>query len=252
MYEGIGKKCCPSCGHILSDSGFCLDKECTMDKLADPLDRLDIREKLSDGDTEALTDITKFCYILQMRRPGFRAVEVGSWKGWSTQVIARLIKKGGGGDLYAVDNWKGSEGDWNWQVAKEHDIFSIFRHNMTELGLQDIVHPMMMDSMKAAEIFEYDSADMIFIDANHRYKRVSDDIYYWLKKLRPGGVICGHDCEGYYLDYPVETRKIIDDNPNTDVIKGIGHPGVIKAVHDKLYGNYKIMPNSRIWYHIKA
>lgn len=39
--------------------------------------------------------------------------------------------------------------------------------------------------------------DLIFIDADHSYDAVKQDIEVWYPKLKKGGIICGHD----YIDY---------------------------------------------------
>ena len=54
-------------------------------------------------------------------------------------------------------------------------------------------------SIEAAEgNFDYppvedNSLDFVYIDANHDFLNVTVDIHYWLKKVRPGGIISGHD-----------------------------------------------------------
>jgi len=35
--------------------------------------------------------------------------------------------------------------------------------------------------------------DFVYIDANHRYAPLLQDIYCWYPKIRIGGVLCGHD-----------------------------------------------------------
>ena len=37
------------------------------------------------------------------------------------------------------------------------------------------------------------SLDCVFIDANHEYQYVLDDLQFWIKKVRPGGQILGDD-----------------------------------------------------------
>ena len=46
----------------------------------------------------------------------------------------------------------------------------------------------------AAEIPE---ADVVYIDANHSYQAVRDDIAVWYPRITPGGALCGHD---YYQE----------------------------------------------------
>lgn len=48
-------------------------------------------------------------------------------------------------------------------------------------------------SMDAVKDFENESIDFVFIDGNHGFKFVTEDIYEWSKKVRKGGVIAGHD-----------------------------------------------------------
>jgi len=48
-------------------------------------------------------------------------------------------------------------------------------------------------SLEAVREFDDCSLDMVYIDAGHLYLQVKADIQAWRKKVRPGGVLCGHD-----------------------------------------------------------
>jgi hypothetical protein len=75
-------------------------------------------------------------------------------------------------------------------------------------------------SSKAVERFEDGSLDFVYIDANHSYEHVLEDIILWSKKVRTGGIIGGHDYDRY----------------------GMRHfEGVVKAV-DKFTRKYRIKP----------
>jgi predicted O-methyltransferase YrrM len=54
--------------------------------------------------------------------------------------------------------------------------------------------------MDAISDFEDSSLDFVYIDANHTYEAATEDIREWSKKVRPGGIVAGHDyvnTEGY-------------------------------------------------------
>lgn len=48
-------------------------------------------------------------------------------------------------------------------------------------------------SMQAVKDFRDESIDFVYIDGNHGFKYVTEDIYEWSKKVRKGGIISGHD-----------------------------------------------------------
>jgi hypothetical protein len=48
-------------------------------------------------------------------------------------------------------------------------------------------------SMEALDDFEDESLDFVYIDGNHDFKYVAEDIVEWTKKVRKGGVVSGHD-----------------------------------------------------------
>lgn len=49
------------------------------------------------------------------------------------------------------------------------------------------------DSVAAASKFDDQSLDYVYIDADHSYEAVKADIEAWLPKIKPDGIICGHD-----------------------------------------------------------
>lgn len=56
------------------------------------------------------------------------------------------------------------------------------------------------------------SLDLVFIDADHSYAAVKEDIENWVEKVRPGGVICGHDfCNPAHRGVEKAVREIFGD-----------------------------------------
>ena len=48
-------------------------------------------------------------------------------------------------------------------------------------------------SSDAVEIFEDESIDFIFIDGNHSYEYVLEDLENYYPKVKIGGILCGDD-----------------------------------------------------------
>lgn len=48
-------------------------------------------------------------------------------------------------------------------------------------------------SSEAAQDFADNSLDFVFIDGNHEFRHVVNDIADWLPKIRKGGIMSGHD-----------------------------------------------------------
>lgn len=88
--------------------------------------------------------------------------------------------------LYCVDKWGGKAGPKNKQTFLDN------------LGMyRDKVKIMHMTTGEAADHIDDESLDFVFIDANHRYESVVEDIKTWVPKVKSGGLISGHD----YIDY---------------------------------------------------
>lgn len=169
--------------------------------------------------------------ILKMAKAR-RVIEIGSWLGESTSIIADYIRPG---IVYSVDWFKGNTGTGLEKIAKEQDIFSLFKQNLTELGLYQYVHPFVMSSKEASVCFRNKFADVVFIDASHDYNSVKEDIKLWKPKVRDGGIICGHDCESKEYDDKYIYKDVVDGK----------HHGVIKAVTES-FKDFNI--DERIWW----
>jgi predicted O-methyltransferase YrrM len=57
----------------------------------------------------------------------------------------------------------------------------------------DKIVAIQMKSKHAAELFGPEAFNFVFIDANHGYEFVKEDILAWWPKLKKGGLMCGDD-----------------------------------------------------------
>ena len=202
---------------------------------------LEITGAIEPADCFVLADLAR-----KKTKEGAVFVEVGSWQGLSSSVLAIVIKSGGG-TLYCIDHWKGSEGTDLAEEAAKENIYNVFERNLRILGLWDYITPMVMDSLTASKKFEDESIDFLFLDADHRYKQFKEDLDAWIPKIKIGGMICGHDSEAYYSLFESQFREMLDKHVEEDFTLGY-HMGVIKGLYDFFYDTHSLIEGTRIWF----
>lgn len=124
--------------------------------------------------------------------------------------------------LYSVDNWGGlatSAHKRNYLVAAVH---------LAEFKTRSVM--IKLDSTEAAELFQDKTFDFVYIDADHSYEAVRNDIQAWWPKTKPGGVFSGHDycqkCPGvpkavdeFVMEKGLEVRITDEHLPSWYLIK---------------------------------
>ena len=100
---------------------------------------------------------------------------------------------------YAIDLWKDYHdvSSEKWEQYYQ-EIRSLDRDNLQLIVLRQ-------DVTVASNCFVDGSLDMVFIDADHSYEAVKNDICTWLPKICRGGLLLGHD-----YNYK-EVRKAVDE-----------------------------------------
>ena len=131
--------------------------------------------------------------IKQFFKPSFVMVEVGSFEGISTVLFSKCVSK-----IYSVDYYDYKVPDTG--RIPEHDQSFVEAERMFIARTKDIpnIVKIRKKSVDAAMDFADRSLDAVYIDAEHDEESVREDIKTWRKKIKLGGVLCGHD---YYLPY---------------------------------------------------
>lgn len=131
--------------------------------------------------------------------------EVGCWKGHSTAYLMQVLaQRNVPFVLMAVDLWHPDYFVGHSQLPPElraglgeDALFAMFMANTAFVTTWDTKKGDLLvvreDSALAARHVEDQSVDMVFIDADHTYDAVVRDINAWLPKVRPGGILAGHD-----------------------------------------------------------
>lgn len=157
---------------------------------------------------------------------GALIVEVGCAFGRSLAYLAEcVIASGKKIHVHAVDIWPKFDPDtitadaWGSEHAnlvKEvgGDSYLAFERLMDAEcpRWRGVVTIYRMPSVEAAKLHRAHSADLVFIDANHTYPFVKQDIEAWLEIVKPGGVIGGHD---YTTGFPGVMQAVDEFFPNT-------------------------------------
>lgn len=115
-------------------------------------------------------------------KPDFMGVEIGSFIGVSSELIAQYCKS-----LFCVDIWLHYFEIPNSDMDNAEAEFDAMVSNYTH------IHKIKKRSVEASQDFENESLDFIYVDGSHEYQDVKDDLLAWIPKVKKGGYICGHD-----------------------------------------------------------
>lgn len=121
-------------------------------------------------------------------KPNFVMAEIGSFHGVSTMLFAMFAKT-----VYSIDCY-----DYvvppTGRIPSHDQLFveaeKIFLERTSNIS--NIVK-IKETSVAASKKFEDQSLDLVYIDAEHDYNSVSQDVSVWKHKVKNGGVLCGHD-----------------------------------------------------------
>lgn len=131
---------------------------------------------------------------------GFKVgAEIGTSKGRFAEQLCQAGLK-----LYCIDPWLDypdySRGDEGWQANLDH-LFEKTKNRLLPYNAI-LVRKMSMDAL---DDFEDESLDFVYIDGNHAFEYVANDIAGWSKKVKKGGVVSGHD---YSHSFTYQFEKI--------------------------------------------
>lgn len=114
-------------------------------------------------------------------------VEIGVERAVFSKTICR---KNPETKLYAVDPWKAYKGYRDHVSQEKLDAF----YEEAKERMKDFNCVIIRKfSSQAVQNFEDESLDFVYIDANHDYDHVMEDMQLWYKKVKRGGMLCGHD-----------------------------------------------------------
>ena len=173
--------------------------------------------------------------LLNFMRLTDKGAEVGVAEGNFSELILKYSKLS---TLYSIDPWKefGNDAydDVNNVPQEEQDRRYEFTKNRLE-KYGDRSKLLRMTSCDAAALFDPQSFNFIYLDANHSYKECKIDLETWGPKLRVGGIFAGHDyVNGVFSQGTFEVKKAVDE--------------FVEKYDQKLFRTYEPWP---AWYLVK-
>ena len=105
--------------------------------------------------------------------------EIGVEQGKYTEVLCKA-----GLDVYAIDAWTAYSGYRDHVSQRKLDGF----FEITKKRLSGYTAHIIKDfSLSASEEFMNGSLDFVYLDANHSFVHIAQDLDVWSKKVRKGG-----------------------------------------------------------------
>ena len=126
-----------------------------------------------------------------------RGAEVGVWEGnLSSSLLGHFQQL----ELYMVDPWDEIERPAETMKQKEiGDIIAardkaldVARRYPSRTFIYQMTSEVAANDLQAAGV----QFDFVFIDANHLYESVKNDIAAWIPLVSPAGLLAGHDYNG--------------------------------------------------------
>jgi SAM-dependent methyltransferase len=119
---------------------------------------------------------------------GFKVgAEVGVKEGEFSEALCRGIP---GLTLFCIDAWRPYQGYRDHTSQARLEMY--LARAMARL-LPFNCRFIRQFSLDAVKTFAPGSLDFVYLDANHEFQHVVNDICEWSKVVRPGGIVAGHD-----------------------------------------------------------
>lgn len=167
-------------------------------------------------------------------------VEVGVQAGLFSEA---LLSCWHGKHLISVDPWRTAESNYHDSAnvpQTTHDAnYRETVRRLSPFGERSTIWRMYGD--EAAARIPHHSMDFVYLDARHDYDSVMSDITIWIDKVRPGGVLCGHD----YMDALVTYGELGDNYGDFGVKKAVDN--FFAARHETVKATL-LDPPWRSWY----
>ena len=138
---------------------------------------------------EERTSFLKLISRINIQEKKLRGVEVGVLNGEYSEKILKFFKKKFDFNFYLVDPWN-RNGFTDYSQEYLDKCYNNVKNKFEDKKEIEILR---LSSELAAKKFETDSLDFVYIDGNHSYDNVLNDLEIWFPKLKSHGILFGDD-----------------------------------------------------------
>ena len=169
----------------------------------------------NNGQVQSVTMLekkTRFDIISMLDRPtGNIGVELGVARG---DFSKKMVECGSFDHFFGVDAY-----------SDHHDVRE-YKQALHSIGLRANFTLLRMRFDEALDLFEDNSLSLVYIDGYaHAGQNGGETIYSWATKVKPGGVLAGHDyCPRFPLVVKAVNCFVADTGFKLHVIGGGGYP----------------------------
>jgi len=136
-------------------------------------------------------------------------VEIGTWKGRSAIYMAEKIKESKKNiKFYTIDIFE-YKGEYESFKGESDSFYDEVLQNVEPV--KEFITVLKGFSVDICNQFEDESIDFLFLDGDHSYEGVKNELELWFPKVKLGGIISGHD-----YTQPCGVKRAVDET-----IKGV-------------------------------
>lgn len=153
------------------------------------------------GGKKNLIGLRDMCSFLEEHNLSMnKMVEIGTYMGESAAMFVLYFN-----EVHCVDPW---DQDFIPGTLSATDVEIVFDRVLGKLSFEHSVYKHKMLGSEYAKNVEDESFDFVYIDGDHHYESVVEDIKNWYPKVKTGHFIGGHD---YSNPNATEVEKAVND-----------------------------------------
>ena len=134
-----------------------------------------------------------------------RGAEIGVWEGKFSERMCQMIP---GLHVTAVDPWR-PYAAYREKKTDQERLDAAYRDTCQRLAPYR-ARMLRLTSLDAAAAVTDLSLDFVYIDGNHEKGHVLEDLSAWTPKIKPGGMLAGHDYRTHPAKPFIEVKDAVD------------------------------------------